>query len=82
MEDLWRVVRSMQEAAHAAGVSIVTGDTKVVERGKGDGVFINTTALHALRSIILVPLTLGIGRGFTGSLQTWFLALFLAWITG
>jgi hydrogenase expression/formation protein HypE len=48
MEDLWRVVRSMQEAAHAAGVSIVTGDTKVVERGKGDGVFINTTGLGVI----------------------------------
>ena len=45
MEDLWRVVRSMQQAAQAAGVSIVTGDTKVVDRGKGDGVFINTTGL-------------------------------------
>ena len=45
MEDLWRVVRSMQEAAQSAGVSIMTGDTKVVDRGKGDGVFINTTGL-------------------------------------
>jgi len=45
MEDLWRIVRSMQEAVQAAGVSIMTGDTKVVDRGKGDGVFINTTGL-------------------------------------
>jgi hydrogenase expression/formation protein HypE len=45
MEDLWRVVQSIQGAAQAAGVSIVTGDTKVVDRGKGDGVFINTTGL-------------------------------------
>jgi hydrogenase expression/formation protein HypE len=45
MEDLWRVVQSMQTAAQAAGVSIITGDTKVVDRGKGDGVFINTTGL-------------------------------------
>ena len=43
MDDLWRIVRSMAAAARAAGVSIVTGDTKVVDRGKGDGVFINTT---------------------------------------
>jgi hydrogenase expression/formation protein HypE len=35
----------MAEAAAAAGVTIVTGDTKVVERGKGDGVFINTTGI-------------------------------------
>lgn len=45
MEDLWRVVQSMQQAARAVGVPIVTGDTKVVDRGKGDGVFINTTGL-------------------------------------
>jgi hydrogenase expression/formation protein HypE len=45
MEDLWRIVASMQAAAAAAGVAVVTGDTKVVDRGKGDGVFINTTGL-------------------------------------
>ncbi len=45
METLWRVVRSMQDAAAAAGVQIITGDTKVVDRGKGDGVFINTAGL-------------------------------------
>jgi hydrogenase expression/formation protein HypE len=45
MEELWRVVRSMAAAAAEAGVSVVTGDTKVVDRGKGDGVFINTTGL-------------------------------------
>jgi hydrogenase expression/formation protein HypE len=45
MEDLWRVVQSMQHAARSAGVPIITGDTKVVDRGKGDGVFINTTGL-------------------------------------
>jgi hydrogenase expression/formation protein HypE len=43
--DLRRIVESMQETAAAAGVSIVTGDTKVVERGKGDGVFINTAGI-------------------------------------
>jgi len=45
MDDLWRIVRSMAQAAKDAGVSIVTGDTKVVDRGKGDGVFINTTGI-------------------------------------
>jgi hydrogenase expression/formation protein HypE len=45
MDDLWRVVQSMQRAAAEAGVAIVTGDTKVVERGKGDGVFINTAGV-------------------------------------
>jgi hydrogenase expression/formation protein HypE len=42
---LRRIASSMAEAAAAAGVSIITGDTKVVERGKGDGVFINTTGI-------------------------------------
>lgn len=45
MEDLWRIVQSMQAAAQAIGVPIVTGDTKVVDRGKGDGLFINTTGI-------------------------------------
>ncbi|MBM4464744.1 MAG: hydrogenase expression/formation protein HypE [Chloroflexi bacterium] len=48
MEDLWRVVRSIQEAAQEAGVEVATGDTKVVDRGKGDGVFINTTGLGVI----------------------------------
>jgi hydrogenase expression/formation protein HypE len=39
----------MADAAQAAGVALVTGDTKVVERGKGDGVFINTTGIGTLR---------------------------------
>jgi len=45
MEDLWRLTRSMKRAADDAGVPIVTGDTKVVDRGKGDGVFINTAGI-------------------------------------
>jgi hydrogenase expression/formation protein HypE len=45
IEDLWRIVRSMEAAAKASGVSIVTGDTKVVDRGKGDGLFINVTGI-------------------------------------
>lgn len=45
METLWRVVQSMQQAAKKAGVQIVTGDTKVVDRGKGDGIFINTAGV-------------------------------------
>jgi hydrogenase expression/formation protein HypE len=42
---LRRVVHSMRDAATAAGVSIVTGDTKVVEKGSGDQLFINTTGI-------------------------------------
>lgn len=45
MDDLRRVVRSMRKAADAAGVSIVTGDTKVVDKGKGDGLFVNTAGV-------------------------------------
>jgi hydrogenase expression/formation protein HypE len=45
METLQRVVDSMAQAAKGSGVSIVTGDTKVVDKGKGDGVFINTAGI-------------------------------------
>ena len=43
--DLEAIVRSMAGAARDAGVAVVTGDTKVVEKGKGDGVFITTTGV-------------------------------------
>ncbi len=46
--DLTRIVASMQAAAQRAGVSIVTGDTKVVERGKADGCYINTAGVGAV----------------------------------
>ena len=45
LEDLEKIVISMASAANAANVAVVTGDTKVVERGKGDGVFITTTGV-------------------------------------
>lgn len=45
MEDLWKVVQSIASAAKAAGVKIATGDTKVVDKGKGDGIFINTSGI-------------------------------------
>ena len=45
LADLKRIVGSMARAARQAGVPVVTGDTKVVERGKGDGVFITTTGV-------------------------------------
>ena len=48
METLWRVVHSMADAAREAGVSIVTGDTKVVERGNADGVYISTSGIGAI----------------------------------
>ncbi|MDX1675694.1 MAG: hydrogenase expression/formation protein HypE, partial [Longimicrobiales bacterium] len=45
MADVWAIATAMQAAAAESGVRIVTGDTKVVDRGKGDGVFINTTGI-------------------------------------
>ncbi len=45
VDDLWKIVLSMQEAAKRAGVMLVTGDTKVVDRGKGDKLFINTSGV-------------------------------------
>ena len=50
LADLKRIVDSMAAAARAAGVAVVAGDTKVVEQGKGDGVFINTTGVGVLRA--------------------------------
>ncbi|MES2773971.1 MAG: hydrogenase expression/formation protein HypE [Bacteroidota bacterium] len=54
MTEFWEIILSIQAACDAAGVQIVTGDTKVVERGKGDKIFINTTGIgevHANASI-------------------------------
>jgi len=51
---LERIVASMKEAAAAAGVGIVTGDTKVVERGKGDGLYVTTAGV----GVVETPLTI------------------------
>jgi hydrogenase expression/formation protein HypE len=48
METLWRVVCSMRDAAKKCGVQIVTGDTKVVDKGNGDGLFINTAGIGVM----------------------------------
>jgi hydrogenase expression/formation protein HypE len=50
MEELRRITASMAQAAERAGVVIVTGDTKVVENGSGDGVYINTTGIGLVRN--------------------------------
>ncbi len=50
LEELRRVVASMGEAADAAGVRLVTGDTKVVERGHCDGLYINTSGVGVVRA--------------------------------
>ncbi len=48
MEDLRRIADAMRAAADQAGVSLVTGDTKVVDRGKGDGIFITTSGIGVI----------------------------------
>jgi hydrogenase expression/formation protein HypE len=62
LADLARIVESMAHAATDAGVPVVTGDTKVVERGKGDGIFITTTGVGVLPD----GLELGGGRARAG----------------
>jgi hydrogenase expression/formation protein HypE len=60
--DLIRVTESMRDAAAAAGVSIVTGDTKVVQRGKADGCYINTAGV----GLIERDVTLGVAHARPG----------------
>ena len=55
METLWQIANSIREAAATAGVQVITGDTKVVDKGKGDGIFINTSGVG------LIEHTLNIG---------------------
>ena len=45
MTEFWEILNTIKFACEAAGVDIITGDTKVVERGKGDKIFINTTGI-------------------------------------
>ncbi|MBI5885041.1 MAG: hydrogenase expression/formation protein HypE [Deltaproteobacteria bacterium] len=62
MDELRRVTASMSATAKKAGVQIVTGDTKVVERGKGDKLFINTAGIGVLPdSVELTPLRIAPG---------------------
>ena len=53
--ELERIIASMAEAARKAGVQIVTGDTKVVEKGRGDGIYINTAGVGVLKYPGLTP---------------------------
>ncbi len=56
MDTLRRVVQSMKAAAAEAGVRLVTGDTKVVDRGKGDGIFINTAGVGVVEhNLVIAP---------------------------
>jgi hydrogenase expression/formation protein HypE len=53
-EKLWRVVQSMKRAAVEAGILLVTGDTKVVDRGKGDEIFINTAGVGVIEHDLVI----------------------------
>ncbi|HEV2394738.1 MAG TPA: hydrogenase expression/formation protein HypE [Verrucomicrobiae bacterium] len=56
MNTLWEIVSSMQRAATKANVQIITGDTKVVDKGKGDGLFINTGGVGLVEhSLTIAP---------------------------
>ena len=55
MGDLRAIVTAMRDAAREAGVAIVTGDTKVVERGKGDGMFITTAGVGVVEHTAAAP---------------------------
>ncbi len=62
VETLWRVVQSMKSAAVQAGVEVVTGDTKVVDRGKGDGIFINTSGIGVIEhGLTIAPSRVKVG---------------------
>ncbi|MCA6079201.1 hydrogenase expression/formation protein HypE [Fulvivirga sedimenti] len=45
VEELWEIIYTIKKATENAGVQVVTGDTKVVEKGKGDRIFVNTTGI-------------------------------------
>jgi hydrogenase expression/formation protein HypE len=62
MLDLARVVESMAAACRAVGVLLVTGDTKVVDRGKGDGIYVNTSGIGRLRpGVTVAPQNAAVG---------------------
>ena len=64
METLWQVVCSMRDAAQRCGVQIVTGDTKVVDIGNGDSLFINTAGIGAIEhSLSILPTSVQPGDG-------------------
>jgi hydrogenase expression/formation protein HypE len=62
IKDLQRIVESMQHAAQQAGVLIVTGDTKVVDHGSGDGVYINTAGIGLIgENVNVLPANIQVG---------------------
>jgi hydrogenase expression/formation protein HypE len=61
-ETLWAMAQSMRQAAEDSGVTLVTGDTKVVDRGKGDGLFINTAGIGIVEhELTIAPSSVKLG---------------------
>ena len=54
MDTLWAIVCSMRDAVQRCGVQIITGDTKVVDKGKGDGLFINTAGIGVIEHPLVI----------------------------
>jgi len=61
LKDLKTIVETMAHAAHQARVLIVTGDTKVVEKGKGDGIFINTSGIGVIENHVKIIPNIQVG---------------------
>ncbi len=49
MNDLWKIITSMKQAASKNNIQLITGDTKVVDKGSGDGIYINTTGIGMIK---------------------------------
>lgn len=54
IQTLWTVVQTMQESSDYANVKIITGDTKVVDKGKGDGIYINTAGVGVIEHNLMI----------------------------
>lgn len=81
LETLQTILQSMQTTAEQAGVFIVTGDTKVVDKGKGDGLYINTTGIGVLaENITINPANIQVGDALiiSGDLARHGIAVMLA----
>ncbi|BDA39281.1 hydrogenase expression/formation protein HypE [Candidatus Atelocyanobacterium thalassae] len=62
MKDLWDIIQSLQRAAKTAGIKIITGDTKVVDKGKGDGIFINSSGIGVIEhDQFIIPESVQVG---------------------
>jgi len=55
IDSLMKITKSMKEATESLGVQLVTGDTKVIEKGKGDGVYINTSGIGVVEGESIKP---------------------------